>query len=82
MLNNELMTIWNLGLTVLLSVVGFVAIEKIKKLDTVEKLLNDTRVEVARDNVTNAEVDRITTHIDQRFNKLEAKIDQLIAQRG
>lgn len=82
MLNGELMTIWNLGLTVLLSVVGFVAIEKIKKLDTVEKLLNDTRVEVARDNVTNAEVDRITTHIDQRFNKLEAKIDQLIAQRG
>jgi len=82
MLNNELMTVWNLGLTVLLSVVGFVAIEKIKKLDTVEKLLNDTRVEVARDNVTNAEVDRITTHIDQRFNKLEAKIDQLIAQRG
>jgi len=82
MLNNELMTIWNLGLTVLLSVVGFVAIEKIKKLDTVEKLLNDTRVEVARDNVTNAEVDRITTHIDQRFNKLEAKIDQLIAQIG
>jgi len=23
-------------------------------------------------------VDRITNHIDQRFNKLEAKIDQLI----
>jgi len=82
MLTGELMTIWNIGLTVLLSVVGFVAVEKIKKLDTVEKLLNDTRVEVARDNVTNAEVDRITTHIDQRFNKLEAKIDQLIAQRG
>jgi hypothetical protein len=82
MLAGELMTIWNIGLTVLLSVVGFVAVEKIKKLDTVEKLLNDTRVEVARDNVTNAEVDRITTHIDQRFNKLEAKIDQLIAQRG
>jgi hypothetical protein len=76
------MTIWNLVLTVLLSVVGFVAAEKIRKLDAVEKLINDTRVEVARDNVTNAEVDRITTHIDQRFNKLEAKIDQLIAQRG
>lgn len=82
MLNSDIMTIWNLVLTVLLSVVGFVAAEKIRKLDTVEKLINDTRVEVARDNVTNAEVDRITTHIDQRFNKLEAKIDQLIAQRG
>jgi hypothetical protein len=40
--------------------------------------LNKTREAVARDNVTQAEVDRITNHIDQRFNKLEAKIDQLI----
>lgn len=81
MLGGEVMTLWNLILTVFLAVVGFVASEKIRKLDTVEKLINDTRVEVARDNVTNAEVDRITTHIDQRFNKLEAKIDQLIAQK-
>jgi catabolite regulation protein CreA len=81
MLGGEVMAVWNLVLTVLITVVGFVAVEKIRKLDTVEKLINDTRVEVARDNVTNAEVDRITTHIDQRFNKLEAKIDQLIAQR-
>ena len=77
----ELITIWNIVLTVLLAVLGYFANEKLRKLDAVEKLLNDTRVEVARDNVTNAEVDRITTHIDQRFNKLEAKIDQLIAQR-
>ena len=81
MLGGEVMAVWNLILTVFLAVVGFVAAEKTRKLDTVEKLINDTRVEVARDNVTNAEVDRITTHIDQRFNKLEAKIDQLIAQR-
>jgi hypothetical protein len=78
----ELITAWNIIVTVLLAVLGYFANEKLRKLDTVEKLLNDTRVEVARDNVTNAEVERITTHIDQRFNKLEAKIDQLIAQRG
>jgi hypothetical protein len=78
----ELITAWNIIVTVLLAVLGYFANEKLRKLDTVEKLLNDTRVEVARDNVTNAEVDRITTHIDQRFNKLEAKIDQLIAQKG
>jgi hypothetical protein len=45
-------------------------------------LLNKTREEIARDNVTNAEVERITDHIDQRFDKLEARIDQLIAQKG
>jgi hypothetical protein len=81
-LSMELITAWNIIVTVLLAVLGYFANEKLRKLDTVEKLLNDTRVEVARDNVTNAEVERITTHIDQRFNKLEAKIDQLIAQRG
>ena len=77
----ELITVWNVVLTVLLAVLGYFANEKLRKLDAVEKSLNDTRVEVARDNVTNTEIDRITTHIDQRFNKLEAKIDQLIAQR-
>ena len=34
--------------------------------------------EIARDYTTNAEVQRITDHIDQRFNRLEEKIDQLI----
>jgi len=37
-------------------------------------------VEIARDYATNSEVQRITDHIDQRFNKLEAKIDQLISR--
>jgi hypothetical protein len=37
---------------------------------------------VARDNVTQAEIDKISDHIDQRFNKLEEKIDRLIQQRA
>jgi len=41
-------------------------------------LLNKTREEVARDNVTKAEVERIVEHMDARFNKLESKIDELI----
>jgi hypothetical protein len=82
MLNTEMMMLWNLVLSILVTIIGFVAAEKSRKLEAVEKLVNDTRVEIARDNVTNAEVERITDHIDQRFNKLEAKIDQLIAQKG
>ena len=54
--------------------------EKFRELARISILLNKTREEVARDNVTQAEIDRITTHIDQRFNKLEEKIDQLIRQ--
>jgi hypothetical protein len=52
--------------------------EKFDELKRIDILLNKTREEVARDYATNAEVQRITDHIDQRFNRLEAKIDQLI----
>ena len=52
--------------------------EKFAELGRVGILLNKTREEVARDNVTQAEIDRIMEHIDSRFNKLEGKIDELI----
>jgi len=51
-------------------------------LRRVERLLNITREENHRDFITKAEVQRITDHIDQRFNRLEEKIDQLIRQKG
>ena len=54
--------------------------EKFRKLDQIEQKLNDTRVEVARDHVTKEEVQRITEHIDARFNRLEEKIDRLISK--
>lgn len=54
--------------------------EKFKKIDQIEKTLNETRVEVARDHVTKEEVQRITEHIDARFNRLEEKIDRLISK--
>jgi hypothetical protein len=73
--------VWSALLTAFVGVIGFVAREKNTKLKDLEQMLINTKLEVARDNVTKAEVDRITAHIDQRFNKLEAKIDQLI-QKG
>lgn len=69
---------WSALLTAFIAVIGFVANEKNTKLKELEQLLINTKLEVARDNVTQAEVDRIMQHIDQRFNKLESKIDQLI----
>jgi len=73
--------IWSALLTAFVGVIGFIAREKNTKLKDLEQMLINTKLEVARDNVTKAEVDKITAHIDQRFNKLEAKIDQLI-QKG
>ena len=78
----DVSTAWLSILSLLMTILGFFAKEKFAELTRITILLNRTREEIARDNVTNAEVDRITDHIDQRFNKLEAKIDQLIAQKG
>jgi hypothetical protein len=76
----DLNTIWSATLTLLVSVLAYIVNDKLSELARISILLNKTREEVARDNVTKAEVDRITSHIDQRFNKLEEKIDQLIRQ--
>ena len=78
----DINTIWSAALTLLVGIIGYVMNEKFRELSRVTILLNKTREEVARDNVTQAEVERITDHIDQRFNRLEEKIDQLIRQRG
>jgi hypothetical protein len=75
--------IWNAALTIasaFFMVVWYMAQEKFKKLDQIEQKLNDTRVEVARDHVTKEEVQRVTDHIDARFNRLEEKIDRLISK--
>ena len=74
----DLNTAWSAVLSLVMGLLGYMMNEKFRELARITILLNKTREEVARDNVTQAEVDRITNHIDQRFNKLEAKIDQLI----
>lgn len=70
--------VWNGALSLFVGLFAYVAHEKFSELARITILLNRTREEIARDNVTKAEVDRITDHIDQRFNRLESKLDQLI----
>jgi len=72
-------TVWLSTISLLIAVLAYMVNEKFRELARISILLNKTREEVARDNVTQAEIDRITNHIDQRFNKLEAKIDQLLS---
>lgn len=76
----NMMELWTSALTILIAVIGYMMNEKFTELARIGILLNKTREEVARDNVTKAEVDRIVEHIDARFNKLENKIDQLISR--
>ena len=76
----DLNTVWSAILSLVVGLFAYMMNEKFRELTRITILLNKTREEVARDNVTQAEIDRITSHIDQRFNKLEEKIDQLIRQ--
>ena len=78
----DLNTVWSAILSLLVGLIAYMMNEKFRELSRISILLNKTREEVARDNVTKAEVERITGHIDQRFNRLEEKIDQLIRQKG
>ena len=74
----QVVEVWTGGLTLLVGILGYMMHEKFQELARLSILLNKTREEVARDNVTQAEVDKVMDHIDQRFNKLEEKIDRLI----
>jgi len=76
----DLNSAWSLALTFITGALGFLLKDKFEELKRLDILLNKTREEIARDYTTQAEVQRVTDHIDQRFNRLEAKIDQLIQQ--
>jgi len=78
----EMQTVWSAVLSLVTGAIWFFVREKLEDVKRVERLLNITREEIARDYATNSEVQRVTDHIDQRFNRLEAKIDQLIQAKG
>ena len=79
--------IWSAALSIVMGIFGFFVREKLAQvkdisedIKRVERLVNITREEIARDNVTQAEVDKIVAHIDQRFDKLNDKIDLMIRE--
>ena len=78
----DINTIWSAALSLLMGALWFFIREKFDEIKRLDILLNKTREENHRDFITKAEVQRITDHIDQRFNRLEAKIDQLIQARA
>jgi hypothetical protein len=79
------MMIWNVVLTALVAIMGFIIKEKFQELSRISILLNKTREEVARDHITRAEVradlQAIRDHFDDGFTRLEHKIDQLRKDR-
>jgi hypothetical protein len=76
----ELM-VWNIILSAIVTGMGFMLKGKFDELSRVTILLNRTREEIARDHITRKEVDdrieKFVAHVDQRFNRLEAKLDEI-----
>jgi hypothetical protein len=74
----DMSTIWITGLTMALSVVGWVLREKAAELQRVTILLNRTREEIAKEYVTKAEVHADINRVLDRIDKLGEKLDRIM----
>mgnify|MGYP003335651855 CR=1 FL=1 len=72
--------LWNTILSLLTGLLIWMAKTIWDEMQRIQILLNRTREEIARENVTQAEMDKIVAHIDARFDKLNDKIDAFIKE--
>ncbi len=71
------MMIWNIVLTAIVALLGFIVKEKFAELQRISVLLNKTREEVARDHITRSEFRADMQQLMERFDRLERKIDAI-----
>ena len=74
------MMIWNVVLTAIVALLGFVVKEKFAELSRISILLNRTREEVARDHLTRAEFRADMQQLLDRFDRIERKLDAMRGQ--
>ena len=71
------MMLWNMGLTAIVAILGFVLKEKFAELQRISILLNRTREEVARDHITRTDFRADMAQLMDRFDRLERKLDRI-----
>lgn len=71
------MMLWNVALSAIVAIMGFLVKSKFDELDRLSILLNKTREEVARDHVTRQEFRADVAQLLDRFDRIERKIDNL-----
>jgi hypothetical protein len=76
------MTIWNLALTCLVGVLGWVLKDKSDELGRITILLNRTREEMAKEYVTKPEVHADINRVLDRLERLDEKLDRLMESRN
>ena len=76
------MMLWNMALTLIVAIMGYVLKEKFAEINRLGILLNRTREEVARDHITRSELNTEMQKLIDRFDRLEYKLDRMIEQRN
>lgn len=75
------MMIWNVMLSAIVAVMGFMIKGKFEELERLGILLNKTREEVAREHITRSEmnvnIDKLGERFDRAVERLEAKLDMM-----
>lgn len=71
------MMVWNVILTAIVALLGYVVKEKFAELSRISILLNKTREEVARDHITRSEFRADVQQLLDRFDRIERKLDSL-----
>jgi hypothetical protein len=71
------MMLWNVALSCIVAVMGFLLKSKFDELDRLGILLNKTREEVARDHITRSDFRADMAQLMDRFDRLERKLDRI-----
>lgn len=71
------MMVWNVILSAVVALLGFVVKSKFEEIQRLGILLNRTREEVARDHITRTEFRADMQQLLDRFDRLERKIDDI-----
>lgn len=74
--------LWNVGLSAVVAVMGFLLKGKFDELQRLGILLNRTREEVARDHITRTEFRADMQQLLDRFDRIERKIDAMAIGRA
>ena len=74
-------TLWNVGLTAIVGLLGWILKDKSDELNRVTILLNRTREEVAKEYVTKVEVHADINRVLDRLDRLDEKLDRLMEDK-
>lgn len=85
----DYMVFWQVGLSVIGILLGWVWNQQAKKIEALEEelhrvtvLLNRTREEIAKEYVTKAEVHADINRVINRLEALDAKLDRILESRA